>query len=1252
VLYVNAAGNARLRHWGGLYAPSSNPGIHTWSGANERFNMLVDGAGLPLCVPDGEFVVGELFWDDWTQVDHDYDLSLYEFIDDDDLGIERWDRLLGSSDPQDGGPGQRPLERIEWVAASTDDSVTICGPGAGRYSWRVDLVDAATPRNLQFFASHDLQFRVEARSLVFPADSPAALAVAAVDVDTSVQTENSSEGPILAAGGGLPSGTEAAKPDLASFAHVDTVSFGAGVFGGSSAAAAHAAGMAALLKQRHPGFDRANLAERLRDIAATGSNDLGDPGHDFQHGAGRLRFQSETALVVVGSPATAETNTLLDPVEVELRDDEGAMVLSGPASEVTVAIGNDPSGGAATLSGTLSVPLVDGFAAFTDLSIDESGFAYTLAFSVDADVAVAESDPFNIVLGGPGVPSQLHFSMQPTTAVAGTPLVPVVTVEVHDSEGVLVVADHSTQIELVLIDDPGDSGLVGAGPVTVSSGVAQFPGLAIDRAASGYRLHAQTIEFGVVGTDSEAFDIVAGAPARLRITGLPENVEPDATLPPLEVAVTDVLGNVQTDDDSTEVDVILFANPGGATLSGTLARTVSAGVATFDDLSLDQVGTGYRLLFRADIGGVEEILAIDGFSLGGGQSTTRNVPAGVDNHALVRGLRFTGTVSGIGNTSTWASDLRMDVSGPSGSGFAVGGFNNPAPVAWEFQGSASTHDGTYASTHEAIFSSLLGAWTADSGNWQFHFRHNWTTSPDTMSWSDVSVALLKDDLYAISRPLAVGGSEVQVTLEDLVQMYTGAPLNVGVVTDPSGIAVEVTYDGSSAAPVEPGLYAVFASVTEQGFYGSAEDVFEILPPVPVDVVLGDLVQVYSGDPLTISVSTDPPGVAVQVTYDGNTTAPVGAGSYAVVATVVEHGFAGSASGTFDILRTGTTTALDSDANPVDIGTALTLTATVSGVDPTGAVAFLDGANPISGCEEVSLEGAGATREALCIAASLPGGSRALSATYSGDANHLPSDDDLEQVVNPYLTELSLAVATTTSDRDQPANFAATLSVPPGAIFAPSGTFTVLASQGVITEMCQVAVTSAGSHDCDIVFADPAVGIYAVEARFQPDDNNFSGSIDDEGSHTVLRVADLAIAKLADPPAAGPGASLDYLVQVDNLGPHEAVAANVLDALPAQLLTPTWVCEGESGAVCPDVSGSGDLDEIVDLPVGGRLLYIISGILDDPLQLPVVNQAMVVTTEPGFTRDPNPANNSATALFGTTEIFQDGFESLPDPDAPD
>jgi hypothetical protein len=71
--------------------------------------------------------------------------------------------------------------------------------------------------------------------------------------------------------------------------------------------------------------------------------------------------------------------------------------------------------------------------------------------------------------------------------------------------------------------------------------------------------------------------------------------------PGVAVAVVDQFGNVVTGDNTDTVTLSLGTNPSGGTLSGTLTLTVSGGVATFGDLSIDLPGIGYTL--HATIGG-------------------------------------------------------------------------------------------------------------------------------------------------------------------------------------------------------------------------------------------------------------------------------------------------------------------------------------------------------------------------------------------------------------------------------------------------------------------------------------------------------------------------------------------------------------------------------------------------------------------------------------------------------------------------
>lgn len=66
------------------------------------------------------------------------------------------------------------------------------------------------------------------------------------------------------------------------------------------------------------------------------------------------------------------------------------------------------------------------------------------------------------------------------------------------------------------------------------------------------------------------------------------------------------------------------------------------------------------------------------------------------------------------------------------------------------------------------------------------------------------------------------------------------------------------------------------------------------------VVLGDLAQSYDGTPKSLTATTTPAGLSVTLTYDGSATPPTNPGSYAVVATINDPNYTGSASGTLRI----------------------------------------------------------------------------------------------------------------------------------------------------------------------------------------------------------------------------------------------------------------------------------------------------------------------------------------------------------------
>lgn len=71
---------------------------------------------------------------------------------------------------------------------------------------------------------------------------------------------------------------------------------------------------------------------------------------------------------------------------------------------------------------------------------------------------------------------------------------------------------------------------------------------------------------------------------------------------------------------------------------------------------------------------------------------------------------------------------------------------------------------------------------------------------------------------------------------------------------------------------------------------------------PAEVILSGMTHTYDGTAKSATVTTDPAGLAVTVTYNGSETAPTDAGDYAVTATIDDPDYEGSATGTLTIAK--------------------------------------------------------------------------------------------------------------------------------------------------------------------------------------------------------------------------------------------------------------------------------------------------------------------------------------------------------------
>jgi uncharacterized repeat protein (TIGR01451 family) len=154
-------------------------------------------------------------------------------------------------------------------------------------------------------------------------------------------------------------------------------------------------------------------------------------------------------------------------------------------------------------------------------------------------------------------------------------------------------------------------------------------------------------------------------------------------------------------------------------------------------------------------------------------------------------------------------------------------------------------------------------------------------------------------------------------------------------------------------------------------------------------------------------------------------------------------------------------------------------------------------------------------------------------------------------------------------------------------------------------------------------------------ELNPDDNSATVDI------VLEPKADLSIEKSS----SRSGADVIFTVLVRNLGPSNTFGATVSDPVPAGLSGFSGGCETAGGATC-SWSGSGAVNDTVNLPVGGLITYTLTSALVS--QDPVTNTA-TVSVPPGVP-DPVPDNNTAAVFSGHyvyLGMITKGFLTAPD-----
>lgn len=132
------------------------------------------------------------------------------------------------------------------------------------------------------------------------------------------------------------------------------------------------------------------------------------------------------------------------------------------------------------------------------------------------------------------------------------------------------------------------------------------------------------------------------------------------------------------------------------------------------------------------------------------------------------------------------------------------------------------------------------------------------------------------------------------------------------------------------------------------------------------------------------------------------------------------------------------------------------------------------------------------------------------------------------------------------------------------------------------------------------------------------------------------IVDLSITKTSNDQPVASGGKIEYTIVASNAGPDDATGVTVSDPFAAAFASESWICSGSSGGTCTP-SGSGDINDSVDLPVGASVTYTVTATLDPVFAGSVDNTATISAPGFGGTSSSSAAvSNQVNALVPTAD----------------
>ena len=380
VLWIQSAGNNAAEHWTGSLVDRDHDGL-------VDLGCDVHSGALSTCPESDAFytapgaapTLAVLKWDGWPTSPIT------------DIKLEIVGRQCAANWASCTGPARTPI--IGTHAAGAEPTISLSVAGTSSYMQWIVAIKESSSRSTQFDLSYwggasDPSYlasvspaKAAQASVSEPASSPFAFAVGAANVTSGMLERFSSQGPTIDA---------RVKPDITGW---DCVSSNLGAFAsgfcGTSAAAPHVAGAAALVKAANPSMDAAQIQTFLEQRANGGAPS--DPP-SVRVGHGTLTLGAPSAVVPptpVGYTAVAPQRILDTRTSGQRLGATSSLQLSLPGSvpSSATAVAINLTGFGASAATNLAVYAGDTWPGTSNLNLDRKDSVEAVFATVTLDAS-------------------------------------------------------------------------------------------------------------------------------------------------------------------------------------------------------------------------------------------------------------------------------------------------------------------------------------------------------------------------------------------------------------------------------------------------------------------------------------------------------------------------------------------------------------------------------------------------------------------------------------------------------------------------------------------------------------------------------------------------------------------------------------------------------------------------------------------------------------------------------------------------